>query len=81
LKNKIMPEEFISKYELIDCLKQYIKTGWTERQCPLPCRYAKYIQVIINILTATASMSSNPQFIELFQQVCDELEIDLKKYK
>jgi len=75
-----MLEEFIPKYKLIDCLNQYVKTGWTENKCPLPHKDAKYVQVIINILTATASMASNPQFIQLFKEVCDELEIDFNKY-
>ena len=71
---------FIPKYKLIDCLKQHIETGWTENECHLPEQYARYIKVIINILTATAPMASNPQFMQLFKEVCDELEIDFNKY-
>lgn len=75
-----MSEEFITKYELIDCLEQHIETGWTENKCPLPCQYSRYIKVIINILTKTAPMASNPQFMQLFKEVCGELEIDFNKY-
>ena len=72
---------FITKYQLIDCLKQYVASGGNGfGECPLPEQYARYINIIINILTATAPMASNPQFMELFKEVCDELEIDFNKY-
>ena len=77
----MVDSNFFPKYQLIDCLEQYIASGGNGfGECALPEQYARYINIIINILKATAPMASNPQFMQLFKEVCDELEIDFNKY-
>ena len=68
-----MQEKFIPKYELIDCLARYNKENCEGVD-------AKYIEIIIMTLSATAIMASNAQFIDIFSKICSELNVDYKEW-
>tara|TARA_Y100000592_G_scaffold87252_1_gene141589 strand:+ start:200 stop:397 length:198 start_codon:yes stop_codon:yes gene_type:complete len=63
----------VNKYHLLDALSRYSRENCEGVD-------AKYIEVIIITLSATANMASNPQFIDLFNKICNELDIDYKKW-
>ena len=68
-----MQEKFITKYKLLDCLAQYSKENYEGVD-------AKYIEIIIMVLSTTAMMASNPQFLNLFKKICNELNVDYKEW-
>lgn len=63
--------KFIPKYKLIDFLNTH------KENCEAVD--AKYIQIIVNTLTDVAPMSSSVQFKDLFQKICDQLNLHLSE--
>ena len=68
-----MQDKFLTKYQLIDCLIQHNKENCEGMD-------AKYIEIIIMVLCTTAMMASNSQFLDLFNKICNELNVDYEKW-